>query len=152
MLAAHKILIDDLEATVADAYTSAGPVADAGAGTALAATLEWFAADPAAARFIFVELSRVGPAFRALFQADFARFTKLLDEGLEDGDPVPALTAGDRARGRRRAGARLRGGRPRSRRRAARACCPSSPTRCSFPSSAKRRPGQEQRAEATLAD
>ena len=59
---------------------------------ALAATLDWFAADPEAARFMLVELSAVGPAFRATFQAEYARFTKLLEEGLRGRGPIPELT------------------------------------------------------------
>jgi len=90
-LAAHEVLIDDLEGRVRTAYTATGPW-PARMREALAVTLRWFAADPEAARFTFVELSTVGPAFRSLFQADYARFTKLLDEGLSEEGPSPALT------------------------------------------------------------
>jgi hypothetical protein len=52
--------------------------------------LEWFASDPAAAKVVMVELAAVGPASRELFQADFNRFTALLEEGLEQA-PDPSL-------------------------------------------------------------
>jgi AcrR family transcriptional regulator len=91
MLAAHKVLLDDLEQRVRAAYTAPGPW-PARMREALAATMAWFAADPEAARFTLVELSTVGPAFRATFKAEYARFTKLLDEGFSPEDPSPALT------------------------------------------------------------
>jgi AcrR family transcriptional regulator len=91
MLAAHKVLVDDLEAHVRAVYIAPGPWPRR-MREALAATLNWFAADPSAARFVFVELSAVGPAFRSTFRAEYARFTKLIDEGLEDDGPSPALT------------------------------------------------------------
>jgi AcrR family transcriptional regulator len=90
-LAAHKILVDDLEERVQEAYSRPGPWPGR-VREALAATLDWFAADPDVARFTVVELSTVGPAFRPIFQAEYARFTKLLDEGIGDGDPNPDLT------------------------------------------------------------
>jgi len=91
MLAAHKLLVDGLEERVRTAYIAPGPWPGR-MREALATTLNWFAADPAAARFVFVELSAVGPAFRSTFRAEYARFTQLIDEGLEDGGPSPALT------------------------------------------------------------
>ena len=54
-------------------------------------TLEWFAADPEAARFTLVELSTVGPAFRPIFQTEFARAIALLEEGMGDDAPEPEL-------------------------------------------------------------
>lgn len=90
-LAAHKILVDDLEERVREAYTSTGPWPQR-VREALAATLDWFAADPDAARFTLVELSTVGPAFRPIFQAEYARFTRLLEDGIGDEDPNPALS------------------------------------------------------------
>jgi AcrR family transcriptional regulator len=91
MLAAHKILVDDLEQRVAAAYAEEGPWPER-VRKALAVTLEWFAADPLTARFVLVELTTVGPAFRAIFQSEYARFTKLLDEGLGDDGPAPELS------------------------------------------------------------
>lgn len=90
MLAAHKILVDALEEQVRIAYSEQGPWPQR-VRNVLAVTLEWFAADPQAARFILVELSTVGPAFRAIFQSEYARFTKLLDEGLCEDGPDPEL-------------------------------------------------------------
>lgn len=91
MLAAHKVLMDDLEGRVRAAYMAPGPW-PARMREALAATLQWFAADSEAAHFTLVEMSTVGPAFRSTFQTEYARFTKLLDEGLADDGPSPALT------------------------------------------------------------
>jgi AcrR family transcriptional regulator len=90
LLAARGILVDDLNATVAGAYNELGPWADR-LRNALAVMLDWFAADPAAAKVVFVELAAIGTASRELFRADFARFTKLMDEGLEQPEPVPGL-------------------------------------------------------------
>jgi AcrR family transcriptional regulator len=90
MLAAHTILVDDLERRVREAYTAPGDWPQRMSG-ALAAALEWFAADPAAARFTLVEVAAIGSASRLRFQADFTRFIALLDEGLERGGPRPEL-------------------------------------------------------------
>jgi AcrR family transcriptional regulator len=90
LLAARTILVEDLEATVSAAYHAPGPWVGR-LRNGLAAMLDWFAADPAAARIVVVEIGAVGADSRDLFQADFQRFTKLLDDGLGDGDPVPGL-------------------------------------------------------------
>jgi AcrR family transcriptional regulator len=90
MLVARGILVDDLDATVAEAYNEPGPWVGR-VRKALAAMLDWFAADPAAAKVVFVELAAVGAASRDLFRADFARFTKLMDDGIERAEPVPGL-------------------------------------------------------------
>jgi AcrR family transcriptional regulator len=91
MLAAHKVLVDNLEEQVRATYMSDGPWPERMRRT-LAVTLGWFAADPGAARFTLVEMSTVGPAFRSIFQTEYARFTRLLDDGLVDGGPSPELT------------------------------------------------------------
>lgn len=91
LLAAHKVLIDDLEGRVRTAYMAPGQW-PARMREALAATLRWFAADSEVSHFVLVEMSTVGPAFRSTFQTEYARFTKLLDEGLADDGPSPALT------------------------------------------------------------
>jgi AcrR family transcriptional regulator len=90
MLIAHTILVDDLEEKVRAVYIQPGPWVDRVRG-ALATTLEWFASDPVAARFIMVELAAVGPASRARFQRDFNRFIDLLDEGLDQKGSDPAV-------------------------------------------------------------
>lgn len=84
MLAAHAILIDDLEAKVRAAYNGSGAWQER-VTDALAAALQWFAADPVAARFTVVELAAVGTVSRERFQVIFSRFVKMLDEGMEDG-------------------------------------------------------------------
>jgi len=84
MLAAHAILVEDLEAKVRAAYAEDGPWQER-VTNALAAALEWFAADPAAARFTVVELAAVGAVSRERFQDAFTRFIALVDEGMEDG-------------------------------------------------------------------
>jgi AcrR family transcriptional regulator len=90
MLAAHKILVDNLEQQIRQVYLERGPW-PARLRAALATTLEWFAADPDAARFTLVELSTVGPAFRATFQTEFSRFSNLLEEGMQQEGPDPDL-------------------------------------------------------------
>jgi len=95
MLAAHKILADDLEEQLRPVYLGDGPWPER-ARLALATILGWFAADPDAARFFLVELSTVGPAFRATFKAEYARFTGLLDEGLGANGPDPDLAGATR--------------------------------------------------------
>jgi AcrR family transcriptional regulator len=90
MLAAHKILVDSLEERVREVYLDDTAWTERMRG-ALAVTLEWFAADPEAARFILVELSTVGPAFRPIFQAEFTRAVVLLEEGMGDDAPEPEL-------------------------------------------------------------
>ena len=95
MLAAHKILADDLEERVRAVYLADGPWPER-TRRSLAATLEWFAADPETARFFLVELSTVGPAFRATFKAEYERFTNLLDEGLGEDGPDPELKGATR--------------------------------------------------------
>jgi AcrR family transcriptional regulator len=90
VLAAHKILIDSLEEQVRDAYLAEGPW-PARMRNALSVILDWFADDPATARFTLVELSTIGPAFRPIFEAEFARFIDLLEEGLGEDGPEPEL-------------------------------------------------------------
>ncbi len=82
VLAAHTLLIDHLEATVRAIYDEPGPWVDR-VRRSLAAMLEWFAADPAAARVTIVELAAVGPESRERFQEVFNRFSRILEEGRE---------------------------------------------------------------------
>lgn len=83
MLAAHRILTDDLAERVRLAYAGEEDWPRR-VRAALAVALEWFAADPAAARFVLIDLAAVGTPFRARFHDEFIRFLKLLDEGAED--------------------------------------------------------------------
>jgi AcrR family transcriptional regulator len=94
-IAAHKILLKDLEENVRTVYISEGPWPER-AREALKVTLEWFAADPDVARFLLVEMSTVGPAFHEVFQAEYARFTNLLDEGLDKSGPSPEVNQATR--------------------------------------------------------
>jgi AcrR family transcriptional regulator len=80
ILAAHAALVDHLEATVRAAYDEPGPWTER-VRRSVGAMLEWFAADPAAAKVTVVELAAVGSISRQ-------RFTRLLEEGRED--PRPA--------------------------------------------------------------
>lgn len=89
LLAAHAALVDHLEATIRATYNEPGPWVDR-VRRAVAAMLDWFAADPAAARVAIVELAAVGPASRVRFQEVFSRFTALLDEGRGENDPEAA--------------------------------------------------------------
>jgi AcrR family transcriptional regulator len=90
MLAAHAILVDDLEAKVRAAYIGPESWVDR-VRNGLAAALEWFSRDAAVSRFILIELAAVGPAARTRFQADFSRFIKLMDEGLDKQTVRPDL-------------------------------------------------------------
>jgi AcrR family transcriptional regulator len=89
--AAHKILLDDLEQEVRSVYIGEDPW-PARVREGLRVALEWFAADPEASRFLLVETSTVGPAFRSIFKREYARFTGMLDDGLDDSAPGPELT------------------------------------------------------------
>ena len=90
-LEAHKILSDDLGGKVRGAYAEPGEWPER-AGRALATTLDWFAADPAAARFMMVEVAAMGTAYRVRFQAEFGRFVRLVEDGL-DGCPEVSQAA-----------------------------------------------------------
>jgi AcrR family transcriptional regulator len=90
MLAAHKLLIDDLEERVRATYIDDDPWPER-MRRALSAMLDWFAADPDTAHFTLVELSTVGPAFRPIFQAEYARAIALLEEGGRADAPEPQL-------------------------------------------------------------
>jgi len=81
MLAAHAILIDDLDRAVRTAYARPGRWPDR-FRSALQAALEWFAADPEATRFALVELVSAGRVSRERFRAVFARFVELLEDGV----------------------------------------------------------------------
>jgi AcrR family transcriptional regulator len=90
VLAAHAILIDDLEEAVRAAYGQPGPWPDR-FRRALAAALDWFATDPEASRFALVELASVGPVSWERFRAVFARFVGLLEDGVGADGPHPDI-------------------------------------------------------------
>jgi AcrR family transcriptional regulator len=90
MLAAHAILIDDLERTVREAYARSGAWPER-FRWALAAALEWFAADPEASRFAVVELTSAGTVSRERFREVFSRFVGLLEDGTGEDAPRPEL-------------------------------------------------------------
>jgi AcrR family transcriptional regulator len=90
MLAAHRVLLDEIEAEIRAAYSAPGTWPERVVG-ALAVTLAGLASDLAAARFNVVEMSTVGPAFRTLFQDDFERFVSLLEQTVPSDGPVPPL-------------------------------------------------------------
>jgi AcrR family transcriptional regulator len=94
-LAAHKLLLDDLDEQVRAAYIGDDPWPER-VREGLRATLEWFAADPDIARFLLIETSTIGPAFRSIFQSEYARFTGLFDEGRDRSGPSPDLTQATR--------------------------------------------------------
>lgn len=82
VLAAHTLLLDHLEATVRAVYDEPGPWPDR-VRKSIATMLDWFAADPAAARVAIVELAAMGPIARDRFQEIFDRYSKILEEGRE---------------------------------------------------------------------
>lgn len=90
LLAARAILVDDLEATVDAAYSGPEPWLER-VRKALAAMLGWFAADAAAAKVVVSEIAAVGTVSRDLFRADFGRFTKLIDDGIDPAESTPDL-------------------------------------------------------------
>jgi AcrR family transcriptional regulator len=95
MLSAEQILFDGLEQHLREVYIGSDPWPQR-VREGLKATLEWFAADPEVARFLLIELSTIGPAFHAVFRAQYARFTGLFDEGLDAGAPAPELSQATR--------------------------------------------------------
>jgi AcrR family transcriptional regulator len=88
-LSANDVLIDDLEAELADAYNQPGPWPARVRG-GLAATLAWLAADPNVARVMLIEMGTVGPVSTERFRQTFHRFTVLLDDGKQFIENAPA--------------------------------------------------------------
>jgi len=93
MLSAHRVLTDDLAERVEAAYLGEGAWAER-LRAALDAALRWFAADPAAARFVLIDLAPLGTPFRARFHDEFRRFLSLLGEGPEGPPRAQAPRAG----------------------------------------------------------
>lgn len=85
-LEAQTLLMDELVEHVRAAYMRPGEWPER-VRNGLAATLGWFAADPAAARFLLVEVAAIGTEYRARFQSGFSRFVSLMEEGMEDRSP-----------------------------------------------------------------
>jgi AcrR family transcriptional regulator len=91
MLAAHKVLLDDLVERISEVYLSEGPWPQR-VKTALEVALEWLASDPDVPRFLLIEISTIGPPFRPIFQAEYARFVEIFDEGRDASTPDPELS------------------------------------------------------------
>jgi AcrR family transcriptional regulator len=83
MLAAHAALVDELEACLREAYFGEAPWPGR-VRSSVAAALEFFAAEPAAARFMLIELFAIGPPARERFHEGYNRFVALFEEGLDD--------------------------------------------------------------------
>ena len=81
VLAAHEALLEDLIAKVRAAYAGPGEWVERCRAT-IATLLDWLAADPAAARFLLIELAAVGPEFHERFEAGFDRFVEVIEGGL----------------------------------------------------------------------
>jgi AcrR family transcriptional regulator len=82
VLAAHQALLDDLVERVRVAYAGPGEWVERCRAT-IRTLLDWFAADPAAGRFLLVELPAVGPEFHERFEAGFDSFVAVIDSGLD---------------------------------------------------------------------
>lgn len=91
MLAAHKVLVDSLAERVRETYLTEGPWPQR-VRNSLQMTLEWLASDADVSRFLFIEISTIGPPFRPIFQAEYARFVELFDEGRDASAPDPELS------------------------------------------------------------
>ena len=85
LLSAHAVLVDHLEATVKAVYGEPGPWVNR-VRNSIAAMLDWFAADPAAARVTVVELAALGAPSRERFLDNFRRFAKLLEDGHDEAE------------------------------------------------------------------
>lgn len=90
MLAALKVLVDNLVERVRETYLTEGYWPQR-VRNSLQVTLEWFASDPDISHFILIETSTIGPPFRPIFQAEYARFIELFDEGRDGSTPDPEL-------------------------------------------------------------
>jgi AcrR family transcriptional regulator len=86
-LVANDILVEDLEAQVADAYNQPQPW-PAQVRSGLVATLDWLASNPDITRVMLIEMATVGPVAMSRFRQSFHRFTAML----EDGDQLAADT------------------------------------------------------------
>jgi AcrR family transcriptional regulator len=87
---ANDALVADLEAVVKEAYEQPGSWPER-VRRGLALILEWFAASPAIARVMMIEMGTVGPVAGARFRETFSRFTALLDDGRGSAEGAPDL-------------------------------------------------------------
>ena len=87
---ANDALVGHLEERVGEAYKQPGAWPER-VRRGLAATLEWFAADPEIARVMMIEMGTVGPIASERFRDTFRRFTTLLDDGREFVESAPDL-------------------------------------------------------------
>lgn len=90
MIAARRLLIEDLADAIGAAFEEAGSWTDR-VRNAIATTLDWFAADPIAGRVLMLELAALGPVSREIFREEHDRFIRLLDEGLDGSGPRPEV-------------------------------------------------------------
>ncbi len=88
LVAAHQRLLDDLAGRVRDAYLGPGEWVERCRET-LRTLLDWFAADPAAGRFLLVEFAAAGPEFHERFEAGFDAFVEVIEAGLAADLPDP---------------------------------------------------------------
>ena len=97
-----------LEERVRAAYDDAGALAASGCTNALAVTLEWFAADPDAARFTAGRAEHRRPGLpRDLPGRVHPLHQRCFEEGFDEDGPEPELARRDQPRGRRRSLARI---------------------------------------------
>jgi len=89
-LAANDVLIDDLEAAVADAYDQPRPWPARVRG-GLVATLDWLAGNPDITRVMMIEMGTVGPVAILRFRQTFHRFTAMLEDGEQLSEEAPDL-------------------------------------------------------------
>lgn len=90
MIAARRLLIEDLAEAISAAFEKPGSWTDR-VRYALATTLDWFAADPVAGRVLMLELAALGPVSREIFQEEYDRFIRILDAGLDGSGPRPEV-------------------------------------------------------------
>lgn len=89
-LAANDVLVEDLEAVVADAYDQPQPWPTRVRG-GLVATLDWLAANPDVTRVMMIEMGTVGPVAILRFHQTFHRFTAMLEDGEQLAAEAPDL-------------------------------------------------------------
>jgi AcrR family transcriptional regulator len=81
-LAAHRILFGDFFERVSAVYERPGPWPQR-VGNAMSELLQKLAADPDATKVLLIEIGKVGPVSRELFETTFKRVVKLFVDGGE---------------------------------------------------------------------